>query len=294
MKRKPMRKKTIEVHEKETELFKQYKELIKQGYSPESEECMDLRREILSLHVDFCLSKAHNKYKNLVKKTGDVWEVANLVYLGLVRAFPNYDPDKGVYFTSFAEYDIRHVVSDFYYSDANIKPYDAELIRKLKKAKEEMLRKYGTEDRPIPDYQEVSGMSATNILKADAISTRADRVFISDSEFYDICGASDYGNPEKDTFEALRNETLMNALKKLSPVEREVIGLYYGFLENEPQTYNAISKKLNITVGEVKRIINKALMAIREDKEVREYYSIGKENDDSYETAEDYDFKIEY
>lgn len=292
MKEKTQKQKTKEIHEKENKLFREYKELINQGYSPESPECVELRKEILTLNVDFCLSKAHKKYPDLIKKTGDVWEVASLIYLGLVRAFPRYNPDKNVYFTSFAECDIKHMVSEFYYNDANIKPYDAELIRKYNKAKEEIIKIYGTDDRPMSDYQKVSKMSPTNIMKAQTISNRANRVFISDNEFYDIFGASDYGNPESEVMEELKNETLSNALKKLTPKEKGVISLYFGFSSNKEETYNSISKELGIPIGDVKRTLNQALMKLREDADIREYFSIGKNEEEEKENAEDYDFAV--
>lgn len=287
-----MKKKTRQIHEQENELFRQYRRLIKEGHDPESPECVELRKQILSLNVDFCLYKAHNRYRELVKKTGDVWEVASLILLGLARAFPRFDPDKNVLFTSFAEYDIRHMVSEFYYNDANIKPYDAELIRKYNKAKEEIIKIYGTEDRPLPDYQEVSGMSAANLLKAQQISTRADRVFVSENEFYDAIGASDYGNPEMDVMDKTRSEALMNAIQKLTPKQKEIILLYYGFISNEQETYNSIAKKLGITIGDVKRTLNQALMTLRENKGLREFFAIGKNVPDEIETAEDYDFTV--
>lgn len=287
-----MKKKTMEIHEKENKLFKEYRKLIDQGYSPESPECVEIRKEILTLNVDFCLSKAHNKYPELVKKTGDVWEVASLIYLGLVRAFPRYNPDVGTYFTSFAEYDIKHMVSEFYYNDANIKPYDAGLIRKYNKAKEEIIKIYGTDDRPMSDYQRISGMSPTNLMKAEAISTRANRVFISDNEFYDTIGASDYGNPESEIMDELKNETLSNALSKLTPKEKGIISLYFGFASNKEETYNSIAKELNIPIGDVKRTLNQALMKLREDPEIREYFSIGKDMQEEKENAEDYDFSV--
>lgn len=287
-----MKKKTQEIHEQENMLFRQYRELIKEGHDPESPECVEIRKQILSLNVDFCLSKAHNKYYDLVKKTGDIWEVASLVFLGLVRAFPRFNPDKNVYFTSFAEYDIRHTVSEFYYNDANIKPYDAELIRKYNKAKEEIIRIYGTEDRPTADYQKVSGMSATNLLKAQQIANRADRVFVSDNEFYDTIGESDYGNPESETFEKMRSEALMDAIAQLTPKQKEVVLLYYGFTSNTQETYNSIAKKLGITMGDVKRTLNQALMTLRENPTIRDFFSIGKNITEEKETAEDYEFLV--
>ena len=290
--KKGQKTKTQKIHEKETELFKKYKELINSGYSEESPECESIRNEILSLNIDFCLSKAHKRYANLVKKTGDVWEVANLVYLGLVRAFPNYDPDKGVYFTSFAEYDIRHVISEFYYNDSNIKSYDAELIRKYNKAKEKIVQMYGTEDRPISDYQAVSGLSAPNLLRAQAISTRADRVFVSNEEIYDTMGASDYGNPENEAIDNYKQDVLLQTIEKLTPLEKDVISLYFGFSTPKPLPISTIAKELDVTVGEVKRCLNHALLVFREDNSMRQCFGIGRENREEAENSEDYDFKV--
>lgn len=290
-----MKEKTRLIHEKEAILFKEYQELRNKGFSKDSEECLDIQSKILELNWDFCLDKAQKSYKHLVASRGDEWktavtEIAIVIHLGMAEALPNYNPNYGVYFSSFAESYIKHAVEEFVQKDMNLKPYDADLTKKLERAKEIMIKKYGTDKRPISEYEKITGLSTARLIRAQTISNRANKVSIGADTFADAIGlTAEDADPEKTLEKSMQSETLLNALKELSPIQKQIISLHFGFGEDKEIKVRAIAKRLNMTEYEVQNELDSALMKIRENPEVRRYFNISAK--EAFYTKEDFDVK---
>lgn len=71
--------------------------------------------------------------------------------------------------------------------------------------------------------------------------------------------------PDKELEESQSYNATHSALEKLTPEQREIINLAYGFEGDKPMSINKICKKLSISRLSCIKTINSALSAMKEN-----------------------------
>lgn len=254
---------------------------------------LDLTKEIRELHIEFCLSKASKKYKDLVaKRDNQIWAVVSIINEGLFDAIPSYDPSKNIKFVSFAEKYIKNAIKNDVALDMNVSPYYAVNINKYKKAQDKLIQKFGTDDRPLSDYEAVTGMAPLKLLMTQQNQEASACVSITDETVFDLMHCTDdLGNPEEKALEEVENDTLRDAIRSIPSLHREILCLSMGLGIDKAMTNKEIAQKYDMRESQVRKIIDSAVLSLRENPEIRQTFEIDDKVIKHHLTKDDVDFK---
>lgn len=182
---------------------------------------------------------------------------------GLIKAAEDFDPEKGVLFSTYAYRKIRawialaiintsrvvRIPKDSYFVAVKVKTYVKDYIDKIGESpsKEDIIEKF-----VLTESQYGNIMRIINGHLVDSIdSTFEDGLFsepvIYNSEFGESIDTSD------------RIAELKNNLKLLDKKERNILNMIYGLDDKEPMTSTEIGLKLGLTRQRIQQIENSAL-----------------------------------
>ena len=281
---------TKEIHEEEKKLFDKYHKLQDMGFDEKSDECLNVQKQILELNINGIVWLARKYYSGLIKAKKDEWEVINLVCIGVAESIPRYQ-DKGYTFLSFARFQIKHVINNYVHQDQGLSSYHSKGTLLIEQAENKFKEEYGEGQRPIHEYEEETGLTATAICKMDELRT------ISSTISMDMEGVAEsintvFESPEKELIKNEELKTLYNELNKLTPVQRDIINLYFGF-ETEKMNYKQIGRKLNMTALNVKKELEEVILSLRENPFIREMYVPKPNKKKRKKSKAVYDYSVE-
>lgn len=191
--------------------------------------------------------------------------------LGLINAVERFDYRKGFMFSTYASWWIRQSISRALASKARtirLPVHIVELINRYFNTKKKLSNIPGRNPtlEEIAKEMDVSLDKVKQVIAVEKQTQSLDTYLDPDNEIrlMDIVEDKSSKIPSEAVFQILRNEYLLELLKKLTPKEQRVIELRFGLFEGETLTLKEIGKRLGITRERVRQLEEKAIRKMRE------------------------------
>ena len=199
------------------------------------------KEKLITSNLRFVVSIAV-KYQNLGLPLMDLINEGNM---GLIRAVDKFDVEKGFKFISYARWWIRHyILKAIFEQSTSIKlplKYATQLSKRdTEEGETEMVQKLKQIYRPVSLDQKLSEDGNSDTI-------------------LDLVDDSRYEVPEKVVIEKNLREIINDVMKKLKPIEQDVISRHFGLNGKRPLTLKEIGEKYNLTKERIRQIEHTAL-----------------------------------
>lgn len=185
------------------------------------------------------------KYQNLGLPLMDLINEGNM---GLLRAVDKFDVTKGFKFISYARWWIRHfILKAIFEQSTSIKlplKYATQLSKRNELEDTDTVQKLKKIYRPVSLDQKLS------------VDNNSDTIM-------DLVDDSKYDLPEKMAIEENLKDIIDEVMKKLKPIERDVISRHFGLNGKRALTLKEIGERYNLTKERIRQIEHTALDKLR-------------------------------
>ena len=181
--------------------------------------------------------------------------------VGLMKAWDNFDPTRGVKFETYASYRIRGEILDGL-KNHNPVPYRVQV--KIRDLAKKGYKEYAKEALEVPEKKELSEeefkvavAKIKKIVAASALMYLLSLEYVEEKREIEVPGGK---TPEEKLEFAELRKRLHNGVKELPQLERECVELFYS----KEMTQKDIAKKLKLSRSKVNRLLGKAVIKLRE------------------------------
>jgi RNA polymerase primary sigma factor len=203
--------------------------------------------------------------------------------LGLIRAVDSFDPDKGFHFISYAVHWIKQSIIKAISEKSKIVRIPLNLNNSLTQIERSLRENHQSEvsDKVIglvSDEVRLSKKDTINLLQITQKPASLDQNINNDgenkSQLKDLIEDTNNSTPESTAINNSLTETVLKLLKRLTPVESEVIAMRFGLDGRTPKTLLEIGNIKNLTKERIRQIEKGALLELKKDENkmlVKEY-----------------------
>jgi len=243
--------------EEEYDLFERYTKYNDQN----------AKDEIIKNNLRLVVSVAKRFYSRDI----DFLDVLQEGNLGLMKAVDRFDYTKGYKFSTYATWWIRQAINKFYNEKSSAIRLPAHLNENINKYKN-FVGKYESEFGRIPTKEEICSYFGYTMTKVEKIIYLANSLNLAslDVEIRDEDDSSKLvnfieseDNIEEEVDKNLLKDDISTLLETLSPREKEVIKMRFGFYGGKIYSLEESGKKLGVTRERIRQIEAKALRKLK-------------------------------
>lgn len=191
------------------------------------------------------------KYQRLGLPLTDLISEGNI---GLIRAVGKFNPEKGLRFISFARWWIRHYILKAVFEQTSS-------IRIPLRYASRITGGDGTSHKPREKFLDFYRPLSLDQLLSEDDNSESVMAFVDSKK---------YGLPEDQVMKDSMSEVIRDAMRKLKPIEKEILRCRYGLDGLEPLTLREIGRRYNLTKERIRQIMHKALEKLKYPMEKRE------------------------
>ena len=233
----------------------------------------DIRNEIVIGNmrlVNFAIIKLNSNYH------GDIYDLEQAGYMGLIKAVENYDSSKGA-FSTFAMSYINGYIRLELYEQRGLKKSEYAFYISMKQVEKE----YGEKIMNNPALAEVvvdrlidnGFISAVNkednirrVLLLNALSL--DNVLEKEETIYNL-GYEVEDNHINNIYDNELEKLVNIEIRKLQELKSEILKMRYGLVDNDPKTLSEIGEKVDLSSTWVKNHIKRSLYQLSATENVK-------------------------
>ena len=227
---------------------------------------LNARDCLINANLRFVISVS-KQYQNHGLSLSDIINEGNL---GLIKAAERFDETLGFKFISYAVWWIRQSITQALSENMRIVRLPINRINninKIKKCIAELEQKYEREPTflEIAQVLELTPNDLTVAINNSGRHISMDTPFVQGEEgnMHDVLINEDASSPDIELLrESLRKE-IERALKSLTQKEADIIRLFFGLNDKQPQTLQEISEEFNISRERVRQIKDKAIKRLK-------------------------------
>jgi RNA polymerase primary sigma factor len=232
-------------------------------------KCPKIKQSLINNNLRFVINVAKYYHNSSFYELSDLISAGNI---GLIKAVEDFDPNKGYKFSTYAVWWIKQSILEGIAKESKIikQPIKLHSVnQKYLKIKNEFYNKYGFEPNIDDIRDELDEETASEII-AKSVNAIDDNNILS---IHNTINSSEELNYEdmlptsilNDEFIYLSSDLNCLKFKSLNKIEKLVMNYKYGLNDKPELSFNQISKLVNMSEKDVKKIHEKSIMKIKND-----------------------------